>query len=208
MQISHLLLSSIHKYDTSKKELVIVMIFISCFRLFLKKTIISFCMFDSFQIGTESTQNKETEPTSNQQIQTPLIINVIDQLDDDLTNPISLKIPPNAFNLFIDEHYKIIQQQYPLLSDNEIMRELGRIWLSESNEFKDKFRTVAKQMREQFKADNPAFIPRPSSKKKKMSFSGEREVRPINVKVIINDAKEINEQQLQQEDVNIIQQTV
>ena len=168
---------------------------------------IFFFMFDSFQIGTDSTQNKETESSSNQQIQTPLIVNVIDQLDD-LTNPISPKIPPNAFNLFIDEHYKIIQQQYPLLNDNEIMRELGRIWLSESNEFKDKFRSVAKQMREQFKAENPAFIPRPSSKKKKMSFSGEREVRPINVKVIINDAKEINEQQLHQEDVNIIQQTV
>ena len=149
--------------------------------------------------ATDLSQNQLPEPSQNDS-STPLVVTEIDQLVDDLTqNTVTLKFPPNAFILFIDEQFKVIQQQYPLLSDNEILRELGRIWLSENDEFKEKYRVTAKQLREQFKAENPAFIPRPVSKKKKLSFSGEREIRPINVKVIIHDEKELTEEEQQQQ---------
>ena len=141
-------------------------------------------MFD-FPLGAESNttdpQNQDTDRTTVQQqsithsdmmqesLEPPTIIIQMDEIQ-------SPKIPPNAFNLFLNEQYKIIQEQNPLLSENSIMREIGRIWLMESNEFKEKYRRVAKELRNQFKTENPHYIYKPPPKTKA--------VHPIKVRVV------------------------
>ena len=98
------------------------------------------------------------------------------------------KVPPNAFVLYMKEQYSHIQNQNPTLTENAILRELGRNWLSSSDDFKEKYRREAKELREQFQLQNPGFSDRLLIRKKKLE--GERPIKPINVKVIINPTPE------------------
>ncbi|EAY21030.1 HMG box family protein [Trichomonas vaginalis G3] len=97
----------------------------------------------------------------------------------------ALKVPPNAFSLFFKEQHDQLTIDNPILSENDICRQIGRVWLLSSDEFKQKYRAEARKLRLKFKADNPTYSDKLLKKKKPRPESA-NEPHPITVKVIIN----------------------
>lgn len=105
----------------------------------------------------------------------------------------NIKVPPNAFAIYMKEQHNIVSMENPNLSENDVCRLIGRMWLVSTDEFKEKYRIEAKQLREKFKIENPSFTEKILKKKKPKSESI-MEPHPITVKVIIDNENLAQEQ--------------
>ena len=91
------------------------------------------------------------------------IHSMINSVDNQIRNVTSnsktdkLKRPPNAYNLFFMEQQPQIKASNPNLTGNEISKEHGLKWKSMNEDQRRPYIKRAKEIHEEFKAENPNY---------------------------------------------------